>query len=131
MKNHYEILEVGRKATLEEIKKAYRKKALMFHPDKNSGSKIASEKFKEICSSYKTLIDKKKRAEYDLTLPPISNYDSGNKTHGQFHGNRSFNSANSIHESVVSMFNNPKVPTGTKTFLGILYVISLFVNKEK
>jgi len=63
-KDYYEILGVKRNATEEEIKKAYRKLALQYHPDRNK-SKDAEEKFKTISEAYAVLSDKQKRAQYD------------------------------------------------------------------
>lgn len=65
MADYYEILEVQRTATPEEIKKAYRQKALKFHPDKNPGDAEAEKKFKEISEAYEVLSDEKKRQIYD------------------------------------------------------------------
>ncbi|MDD4632199.1 MAG: molecular chaperone DnaJ [Proteiniphilum sp.] len=64
-RDYYEILEVPKIATAEEIKKAYRKKAIQFHPDKNPGNKEAEEKFKEAAEAYEVLSDENKRARYD------------------------------------------------------------------
>ena len=64
-KDYYEVLEVTRTATFEEIKKAYRKKAIQHHPDKNPGDKHAEEKFKEAAEAYEVLSDNNKRQRYD------------------------------------------------------------------
>lgn len=64
-RDYYEILGVGKSATAEEIKKAYRKVAIQFHPDKNQGNKEAEEKFKEAAEAYEVLSDSEKRAQYD------------------------------------------------------------------
>jgi molecular chaperone DnaJ len=64
-RDFYEILGVGKTATADEIKKAYRKVAIQFHPDKNPGNKEAEEKFKEAAEAYEVLSDADKRAQYD------------------------------------------------------------------
>lgn len=64
-KDFYEILGVGKNATPEEIKKAYRKKAIEFHPDKNPGDKEAEENFKLAAEAYEVLSDPQKKARYD------------------------------------------------------------------
>ena len=64
-RDYYEILEVSKGSTAEEIKKAYRKVALKYHPDRNQGDKAAEEKFKEAAEAYEVLSDPQKRAQYD------------------------------------------------------------------
>jgi molecular chaperone DnaJ len=64
-RDYYEILGIERGASLDDIKKAYRKLALKFHPDKNPGNPEAEEKFKEAAEAYGVLSDEEKRARYD------------------------------------------------------------------
>lgn len=64
-RDYYEILNVNRDADADEIKKAYRKLAIQFHPDKNPGDKVAEDKFKEATEAYEVLQDAQKRARYD------------------------------------------------------------------
>lgn len=64
-RDFYEILGVSKTASAEEIKKAYRKKAIEFHPDKNPGDKVSEEKFKEAAEAYEVLSDDQKRQRYD------------------------------------------------------------------
>lgn len=79
MSNYYEILGVTKTSTNEEIKKAYKKKATKYHPDKNVGKSEAEkqkneEEFKKINEAYETLSDDKKRKAYDESLEPKHNY---------------------------------------------------------
>lgn len=64
-RDYYEVLEVSKNSTAEEIKKAYRKKALQFHPDKNPGNAEAEEKFKEAAEAYEVLSNQSKKQRYD------------------------------------------------------------------
>ena len=64
-RDYYEILGVGRNATDEELKKAYRRLAIQHHPDRNPGSKESEESFKEVNEAYQVLSDSERRAQYD------------------------------------------------------------------
>src|SRR6516164_4582429 len=64
-RDYYEVLEIERSVSDEEIKKAYRKMAVKCHPDKNPGDKTAEERFKEVGEAYEVLCDPQKRAAYD------------------------------------------------------------------
>ncbi|HWB91851.1 MAG TPA: molecular chaperone DnaJ [Puia sp.] len=64
-RDYYEILGIAKGASAEEIKKAYRKVAMQYHPDRNPGDKSAEEKFKEAAEAYEVLSDADKRAQYD------------------------------------------------------------------
>ena len=80
-RDYYEILGVGKSATPDEIKKAYRKVAIQFHPDKNPDNKEAEEKFKEAAEAYEVLSDTDKRAKYDR----FGHARSGNGGYGGGH----------------------------------------------
>jgi len=65
VKDYYSLLEIAHGVSEEDIKKAFRKKAMEYHPDRNKGNLKAEEKFKEVNEAYAVLSDKKKRAQYD------------------------------------------------------------------
>ncbi|MDR0534855.1 MAG: molecular chaperone DnaJ [Puniceicoccales bacterium] len=69
MDDYYQLLEIAKNASAEEIKKAYRKQAMKWHPDRNQGNKEAEEKFKKVSHAYEVLSDPQKRAVYDQHGP--------------------------------------------------------------
>ena len=71
-KDHYKTLELNRDATEDEIKRAYRRLAFRYHPDRNHGNKDDEERFKEIGEAYSVLSDERKRKEYDFLGDIIS-----------------------------------------------------------
>jgi len=88
--DYYRILGLNSDATAEEIKKAYRKLALRFHPDKNPGNHFAENKFKEVSVAYQTLINHQKKRIYDSTSNSETfsdfrgNFSSGYRSYGGF-----------------------------------------------
>jgi len=73
-KDYYQTLGVSRSASTEEIRKAYRKLAMQYHPDRNPGDKQSEERFKEINEAYQVLNDSQKRAHYDRVGSAYSNW---------------------------------------------------------
>lgn len=78
-KDYYKVLGVERTATKDEIKRAFRKLAMKYHPDRNKGNKEASDKFRDISEAYEILFDDEKRAEYDRTLVQSSSRNNSSR----------------------------------------------------
>lgn len=87
-KDLYTVLGVSKSSSPDEIKKAYRKLAMQYHPDKNPGDKKAEEKFKEISSAYDVLSDPEKKRNYDQFGSPDGNPFAGAGAGGPFGGFR-------------------------------------------
>ena len=92
-KDYYEILSVPKTASQDEIKKAYRKLAFKYHPDRNKGDKNKEEKFKEASEAYQVLGDPKKREQYDRF------------GHNAFNGRGGFQDVGDIFETFKDIFN--------------------------
>ena len=75
--DYYKVLGVGKNASDEEIKKAYRKLARKYHPDRNQGDKQAEERFKEISQAHDVLSDPEKRKAYDRGTGPFGGFAGG------------------------------------------------------
>lgn len=86
-RDYYEVLGVSKSASADEIKKAYRKVAMQFHPDRNPGDKAAEEKFKEAAEAYEVLSDADKKAQYDR----FGHAGVGNAGRGGFGGGGGMN----------------------------------------
>ena len=82
--DYYKILGVGKNASDEEIKKAYRKLARQYHPDRNQGNKQAEERFKEISQAHDVLSDPDKRKAYDRGTGPFGGFAGGAGSGGGF-----------------------------------------------
>lgn len=83
-KDYYKILGVAKNASVDDVKKAYRKLAMQHHPDRNPGNKAAEEKFKEINEAYEVLRDTDKRARYDQLGDSYQRWQQTGGTPGNF-----------------------------------------------
>ena len=92
--DYYEILGVSKNASASEIKKAYRKKAIEFHPDKNPNDKIAEAKFKKAAEAYEILGNQEKRSQYDQY------------GHAAFEGGQGFGQAGMNMDDIFSQFGD-------------------------
>ena len=120
-KNYYDILGVSKTATQDEIKKAYRKICLKFHPDKNPGDKNAEEKFKEAAEAYSVLGDEEKRKEYDNPI-------SGDNFKSDFNYSDFNFSHMNVDEILNSFFNRGTKNTGNISYRGASKKIRLHVT---
>src|SRR5579862_1860688 len=96
-KDFYEILGVSKSASQDEIKKAYRKLAMQYHPDRNPGNKEAEDKFKEAAEAYDVLSNAEKRKRYD---------QFGHDTYQQAGGSHHYENMNDIFENFGDIFEN-------------------------
>lgn len=97
-RDYYDVLGVSKNASADEIKKAYRKKAIQYHPDKNPGDKEAEEKFKEAAEAYDVLSDADKRAKYDQFGHSMGPQGFGGGSGGGFSGSYGFGGGMSMED---------------------------------
>lgn len=107
-RDYYEILGVAKNASAEEVKKAYRKVAMQFHPDRNPGNKEAEDKFKEAAEAYEVLNDADKRSQYDRF---------GHNAFGNGRGN-GYGSGGMNMDDIFSQFGDIFGDSGFGSFLG-------------
>ena len=107
--DYYELLGVSRTASAEEMKKAYRKLAMQYHPDRNPGDKVAESKFKEISEAYEILRDEQKKAAYDrFGHQAFENGGPGNSQQGR--GGFGFDFSDIIDEMFSNMGGGRQAP---------------------
>ena len=127
MKDYYYILGLKATASDEEIKKAYRKLSVKFHPDKNDGDQFFTERFKEIQEAYETLIDKTKRKSFDqirsnnynhtgINFNPEIEYFRSNKTSFEFDEEITFSWKTINADKVTIIPFGLVTPIGQKTY---------------
>src|SRR5882672_5034070 len=97
----YDILGVGKSADADELKRAYRKLAMQFHPDRNAGDKSAEQRFKDVSEAYDVLKDDQKRAAYDRFGHAA--FENGSRGPGDFAGGFSGGFANIFEEMFGAM----------------------------
>lgn len=107
-KDYYEILNVPRNASTEEIKQAYRRLARKYHPDVNAGDGSAAEKFKQLNEAYETLSDSQKRSQYDLGGGTPSNFPGG----GEFRDFGAAGGTSDFGDIFESLFGRARRPGG-------------------
>ena len=116
MKDYYNILEINRNASKEEIKTAYKKLALKYHPDKNQTNKeLAEDKFKEVSEAYEVLSDESKKKNYDIG----NNISVSNQNPFDIYNNI-FSNHNSIFDIHINNMNSFSNFTSTNTTTQII-----------
>ena len=120
IKDFYYILGVSRTASKEEIKQAYRKLSIKFHPGQNNGEKYWEEKFTEITEAYETLIDGEERRKYDERLSGKSGESSNNNSQSE---NDAFSKSETVTNSDVIQKKLSTKKKRTITWTGVIIVL--------
>ena len=123
-KDYYKVLGVANTATPEEIKKAYRKLALKYHPDKTKGDKVAEEKFKDVNEANEVLSDPQKRKKYDQFGADWKHYEEAGAPPGGFNwskyaSNRGGQTHTMSQEEFNAMFNEEDAGDFFETLFGL------------
>jgi curved DNA-binding protein len=120
-KDYYKTLGVDRKASADEIRSAYRKLAMKYHPDKNPGDKKAEDKFKEINEAYQVLSDEQKRSHYDRLGSAYSNFRTTGGRPGDFRWDDWFQQQGSGSRSADDMFGGTGGVGGFSDFFRMIF----------
>ncbi len=106
VKNYYDILNVKQTATSDEIKKAFRKLSIKFHPDKNDGDEFLSEMFKNINEANEILSNPQKRKAFDSTLDNNTSHNYSSNSYEKPKENNSYNEENELKKKVRNLVTN-------------------------
>lgn len=133
MINHYKILKIEFSATEIEIKKAFRKLAIIYHPDKNKGDLKTEDVFKTILNSYEILSNKGKKTKYDIEFQKNIEFQQNKETNSNnkktdFGFDTKYSSKQYQHHSNT---NKPIINYKLMIFILIIIIISLKFKKEK
>ncbi len=119
-KDYYQVLGVERSASADDVRKAYRKLAMQYHPDRNPGNKQAEEKFKEINEAYQVLSDPQKRGALDQLGSAYSNWQQRGGSPNDFDWSQWFSGQPGASGEHPRRVRRPQRPLRPGHFLGLL-----------